>query len=155
MMSSRTIFLSKLLGLYYIFAALAMILHKQSFVETITALVYNSSVIFLVGVITVLVGLALVLAHNVWSRGALAVVVTVIGWITLAKGLLLLFLTPGIQAELFLKLHYASLFYVYAAICLVLGVYLAYGGFTSTTSTTSSSHSSAIPVPDKLRTKAA
>jgi len=143
-MSSRTIFLSKLFGLYYICAALAMILHKQSFVETVTALVHNSSIMLLGSMVAVLAGLALILAHNIWSCGALAVVVSLIGWITLAKGLLALFLTPQMQAEFFLaKLHYAELFYVYAGISLVLGVYLAYGGFSSTTST---SHSAAIPL---------
>jgi hypothetical protein len=132
-MSPRTIFLSKLFGLYYLFAALAMILHKQRFVETVTALLHDASVMFLVGILALLGGLALVLAHNVWSRGALAVVVTLIGWITLVKGLLFLFLTPEMETEVFLtNLHYAQLFYVYAAISLVLGAYLAYGGFTST-----------------------
>jgi hypothetical protein len=77
-MTSRTIFLSKLLGLYYIFAALAMIVHKQSFVETVTALVHNSSIMFLGSIVAVLGGLALILAHNIWSRGALALVVTLI-----------------------------------------------------------------------------
>jgi hypothetical protein len=143
-MSSRTVFLSKLFGLYYIFAALAMILHKQSFVETVRALVHNSSIMLLGSMVAVLGGLALIFAHNIWSRGALAVIVTLIGWITLAKGLLALFLTPEMQAEFFLtKLHYAELFYMYAGISLILGVYLAYGGFTSTSST---SHSSAIPL---------
>jgi hypothetical protein len=130
-MSPLTVFLSKLFGLYYLFAALAMILHKQRFVETVTALLRDASVMFLAGVLTLLGGLALVLAHNVWSRGALAVVVTLIGWITLVKGLLFLFLTPETEAEVFLtNLHY-QLFYVYGAISLVLGAYLAYGAFTS------------------------
>jgi vacuolar-type H+-ATPase subunit I/STV1 len=131
-MSPRTVFLAKLFGLYYLFAALSMILHKQRFVETVTALLHDTSVMFLVGILTLLGGLALVLAHNVWSRGALAVVVTLVGWITLAKGLLFLFLTPEMEVQVFLtNLHYAQLFYMYAAISLVLGVYLAYGGFTS------------------------
>ena len=132
-MSPRTVFLSKLLGLYYILAALSMILHKQSFIETVTALLHNSPVMFVVGIITLAAGLAMVLAHNIWSGGAVAVVVTLIGWITLIKGLLFLFLSPEMQVTFFLtKLHYGHLFYVYTAISLVLGVYLTYGGFKST-----------------------
>jgi hypothetical protein len=133
MMSTRTVFLSKLFGLYYIFAALAMFLHKQRFVETVTAVANNDSVMFPVSIGAVLGGLALILAHNIWSRGTLAITVTLIGWIMLAKGLLVLFLTPQMEAEFFLtRLHYASLFYMYAAISLILGVYLAYSGFSST-----------------------
>jgi len=132
-MSPRTVFLSRLLGLYYILAALSMILHKQSFIETVTALLHNSPVMFVVGIITLAAGLAMVLAHNIWSGGAVAVVVTLIAWITLIKGLLFLFLSPEMQVTFFLtKLHYGHLFYVYTAISLVLGVYLTYGGFKST-----------------------
>jgi hypothetical protein len=71
-----------------------------------------------------------VLAHNIWSGGALAVVVTLVGWITLIKSLMFLFLPPEMEAALFLRqLHYQQLFYLYGAISLVLGVYLTYGGF--------------------------
>ena len=77
-------------------------------------------------------GLAMVLAHNIWSGGALVVVVTLVGWITLIKSLSFLFLPPEVDAGLFLRqLHYQQLFYLYGAFSLVLGVYLTYGGFLS------------------------
>ena len=132
-MSPRTVFLGKLLGLYEIVAAISMILHKQTTVETVTALVHNSPVIFLVGIITLAAGLAMVLAHNIWSGGAVAVIVTLIGWITLIKGLLFLFLPAEMEAGFFLgSLHYEQFFYLYAGFALVLGGYLTYGGFSST-----------------------
>ena len=59
-------------------------------------------------------------------------IVTLVGWITLIKSLLFLFLPPQIEAGLFLKrLHCEQLFYLYGAFSLVLGVYLTYGGFKS------------------------
>ena len=132
-MSPRTFFLSKLIGLYFILAALSMIIHKQATVETVIALLHNPSMMFVLGVITLAAGLAMVLAHNIWSGRALAVIVTLVGWITLIKGLLFLFLPPDVDAELFLtNLHYQQLFYLYAAISLVLGIYLTFSGFTST-----------------------
>ena len=131
-MSPLTLFLSRLLGLYYLLAALSMFLHKQTYVETVTALIHDSPVMFVVGIITVIAGLAMVLAHNRWSAGGLAVVVTLIGWITLVKGLLFLLLPSELDAEFFLsKLHYGQLYYFYGAISVVLGVYLTYGGFKS------------------------
>jgi hypothetical protein len=87
---------------------------------------------FVLGAITLIAGLAMVLAHNIWSGGALAVIVTLVGWITLLKSLLLLLLPPHVEAELFLgQLHYQQLFYLYGAFSLVLGIYLTYGGFKS------------------------
>jgi hypothetical protein len=50
----------------------------------------------------------------------------------LIKSLFFLFLPHEMEAGLFLgQLHYRQLFYVYAAISLVLGLYLTYGGFKS------------------------
>ena len=101
--------------------------------ETVTALLQNSAMTLILGVITLAAGLAMVLAHNIWSGGALVVIVTLLGWTTLIKGLLFLFLPPDMEAGFFLaNLHYQQLFYVYAAISLVVGIYLTYRGFTST-----------------------
>ena len=129
-MSPRTLFLSRLIGLYCILVALSMMTRRQAAVETVTALLQNPSMMLIVGIITLAAGLAVVLAHNIWSGGALAVVVTLVGWITLIKSLLFLFLPPEMEAALFLRqLHYQQLFYLYTAISLVLGVCLTYGGF--------------------------
>ena len=134
-MSSRTIFLSRLIGLYCIVIALSMMTRRQATVETVTALLQNPSMMLIVGLITLTAGLAVVLAHNIWSGGALVVVVTLVGWITLIKSLFFLFLPPEMEAGLFLgQLHYRQLFYMYTTISLVLGVYLTYGGFKSRSS---------------------
>jgi len=131
-MSSRTIFLSRLIGLYCIVIALSMMTRRQATVETVTALLQNPSMMLIVGIITLAAGLAMVLAHNIWSGGALAVMVTLVGWMTLIKSLFFLFLPPEMEAGLFLgQLHYQQLFYLYTAISLILGVYLTYGGFKS------------------------
>src|ERR1019366_4249899 len=132
-MSPRTLFLSRLIGLYCIVIALSMMTRRQDTVETVTALLQNSSMMLIVGIITLAAGLAMVLAHNIWSGGALVVVVTLVGWITLIKSLLFLFLPPEMEAGLFLgQLHYQQLFYLYTSVSLVLGIYLTDGGFKST-----------------------
>jgi hypothetical protein len=131
-MSSPTVFLSRLIGLYCIVIALSMTTRRQASVETVTALLQNPSMMLIVGIITLAAGLAMVLAHNIWSGGASVVIVTLVGWITLIKSLLLLFLPPEMEAGIFLgQLHYRQLFYLHCAFSLVLGVYLTYGGFRS------------------------
>ncbi len=132
-MSSRTTFLAKLLGLYCILAGLAMITQKRALVDTVTALIHNPPVMFLAGVFTLIAGLAMVLSHNVWSGGALPVIVTLIGWLTLIKSLLILFLSPDAAVAYFLgTLHYEQFFYGYSAFSLLIGAYLTYAGFRST-----------------------
>ena len=131
-MSLRTIFLSRLIGLYCILVALSMMARREATVETVTALLRSPSMMLVVGIITLAAGLAMVRAHNIWTGRALAVVVTLVGWTTLLKSLLFLYLPPEMESGLFLGwLHYQRLIYVYGAISLVLGAYLTYAGFTS------------------------
>ena len=124
-MSPRTLFLSKLIGLYCILIGLSLMTRGQATVETVTALLQNPVMTLILGVITLAAEIAMVLAHNIWSGGALAVVVTLVGWMALIKSLFFLFLPHEMEAGLFIgQLHYRQLFYLYSAISLVLGVYL-------------------------------
>ena len=75
-MSPRTLFLSRLIGLYCILIALSMITRKQATLESVTAVLRDPSMIFVLGAITLIAGLAMVLMHNIWSGGALVVIVT-------------------------------------------------------------------------------
>ncbi len=133
-MSPRTIFLSRLIGLYCVLIALSMMTRKEATVETVTVLLQNPSMTLILGIITLAAGLATVLAHNIWSGSALAVVVTIVGWMALIKSLFFLFLLPEMEAGVFLlRIHYQQFFYLDAAISLVLGVYLTYAGFKART----------------------
>jgi len=129
-MSSRTTFLGRLIGLYCILIPLSMVVHKQGAMEMVTALMHNPPWLFLVSFIGVIGGLALVIGHNVWSGGALPVIVTLIGWTTLIKSLLLLFLSPGTSSGFFLGgLHYEEGFYYYAGFSFLPGIWMTFMSF--------------------------
>jgi len=131
-MSSRTIFLSRLIGLYCILVIPSMVFHRRATVDWMTALLNNAALMWVLSVITLTIGLAMVLAHNVWSGGALPVVVTLVGWAALIKGLLFLFLPSGVESEFILSaLRNPPLFYVWLTPSLVIGIYLTYAGFAS------------------------
>src|SRR5450759_2669910 len=102
-MLPRTVFLSRLIGLYCILLALSMITRKQATLESVTAVLRDPSMMFVLGAIMLVAGLAMVLAHNIGSGGALAVIVTLVGWMTLIKSLFFLFLPPELEAGLFLR----------------------------------------------------
>lgn len=131
-MPARTLFLSRLIGLYCLLFGLAMMSHKQLTLEGVTALLQNPALMLLLSFITLGASLAIVLAHNLWWNGPLAVIITLIGWLALIKSLLFLFLNPAMESRFFLGLlHYQQFFYDYAAVSIVLGIYLTYAGFTS------------------------
>ena len=103
---------------------------REAWVTAITALLHDPPLLLLLGMIVVAVGLALVLTHNIWSGGTLPVVVTVIGWLTLGKGLMFWCLPAAVAADLYLeRLHYGQLYYLYCGFSLAIGLYLTLAGF--------------------------
>jgi hypothetical protein len=126
-----TVSLRRLIGLFALLLALSLLTHKEAAVETLTALVRNPPLLLVFGMVWLAAGLAIVLGHNVWSGGALPVVITVVGWLLLIRGLLFLFLSPSAAVGLFAGLHFEQLFYLYVGISLLFGVCLTYGGFRS------------------------
>ncbi|HEY4380783.1 MAG TPA: hypothetical protein VGN01_10595 [Acidobacteriaceae bacterium] len=125
-MSSRTTFLGRLLGCFSTVVALAMIAHRETTVEMMATLLDRPVAVFAVGLIGVAAGLAIVLSHNVWSGGALPVIVTLVGWWSLIKGMLCLFLPQGALAAFLGGPSYDRFYYVSPAISLMLGLYLIY-----------------------------
>jgi len=128
--SARTAFLSRLIGVYCILIALAMAAHRRETTEAVIALVHDAPVLCVFGLLVVAAGLAMVLTHNVWSGGALPVIVTIIGWLWLIKGLLFLFLPPPAAVGIVLwGPAYAQYFFLDVALAFGLGAYLTYAGF--------------------------
>jgi hypothetical protein len=80
-MPARTIFLARLIGLFALIQATAMIVHKEAIVDAMNGVMGNRPLLLVLGLVALAAGLAMVLAHNVWSGGVLPVVVTLIGWI--------------------------------------------------------------------------
>jgi hypothetical protein len=136
-MAERTAFLGRLIGIYCILVGIAMGINKQATILTVMALVHDASSLFVFGLVVVAVGVAMILRHNVWSGGALPVIVTVIGWLILIKGLLFLFLPPPAAVGFVVwGPAYEQFFYLDVGAALVLGIYLTYAGFSGNSKTT-------------------
>jgi hypothetical protein len=100
-MSPLTMFLAKLLGLYCIILALAMLTRKENAITTVEELIRNPPLLLLVEVIGLPGGLAMIIGHNIWSGGALPIIVTIIGWLMAIRGAVLLALSQDATIKLF------------------------------------------------------
>ncbi|MDR3725448.1 MAG: hypothetical protein P4K86_00245 [Terracidiphilus sp.] len=131
-MTPRTLFLSRLIGLFCLLVDGSLGLNRRAAVDTVTALLRDPPLIWIASIFTLLGGLALVLAHNRWSSGAPAVIVTLAGWAALLKSLFFLLLPAGTGTEFTLKVFGDPLlFYVCLAPSFAVGLYLTYAGFTA------------------------
>jgi hypothetical protein len=127
-MSRLTVFLARTIGLFTVLLVLALLVRGSAIIE---ASVADGPVMLVYAIISLAMGVAMVLGHNVWSGGALPVVVTLVGWLSLAKGLLLLFLPLDAVSVMFDQMRYADHYYLYLAPALVIGLYLTWAGFTA------------------------
>ena len=131
-MSPRTVFLSRLLGLFFLLCAVAMMAHRNVAAGALGTLPDNRLMVLGIASFIALAGLAMILAHNVWSKPPVVFIVMLLGWLTLIKGVVYLLLPTAwlvvlLQAALQCKAYWYS-----ATVCmLLLGAYLSCEGFRS------------------------
>lgn len=124
-----TIFLCRLMGLFTLILGASLLTDRPTAIQLVSAFVYNRPVMFLLGMITLAIGLAIVLAHNRWSGGVLPILVTLVGWLVLARAIILLFVPPQALEYGFETLRFEDFYYFYAAIPFGLGLFLTFLGF--------------------------
>ncbi len=108
-----------------------MVANRQMTIDALNAFFANPALMWIAGVFTTLVGLAIIVAHNRWSGSPAAVIVTLYGWIATVKGLTLVWLPMRAQLDFYQALQFPRFFYAYFVLGLALGGYLIYAGFRS------------------------
>jgi hypothetical protein len=130
-MPALTIYLSRLIGIVALIIGVAMLADRQMVEAALGQLGVDRTPLLLLGFVRVTFGAAIVLVHNVWSRGFWPLVVTLTGWAILVRGVMALFVPPDVMAALLAAAHVVDFYYTYAAIPLLLGAYLSLRGFTA------------------------
>jgi hypothetical protein len=95
-MSTLTIYLARLIGLSAVLLVAALLVRGNAL---IMATVADGPVMLVYAIFSLAAGLAIILGHNVWSGGTLPVIVTLVGWLIFAKGLLLMLVTPASRTD--------------------------------------------------------
>jgi uncharacterized membrane protein len=115
-------FLAKAIGAYLLIVSLSMFINMHSFVHLINEMTRNEPLMFVTGFFTLIIGILLVLSHNVWEWDW-RVIITLIAWLTLLKGASIIF-HPAM-----LYTYTATINYIGATIDVILGIILCYFGF--------------------------
>jgi hypothetical protein len=125
-MSTLTIYLARLIGLSAVLLVAALLARGNAL---IMATVADGPVMLVYAIFSLAAGLAIILGHNVWSGGILPVMVTLVGWLIFAKGLVLLLVTPETLALPLERMQQHYPLYIVPA--LIIGLYLTYAGFAA------------------------
>jgi hypothetical protein len=123
-----SIFLAKVLGIYLLVVSFAILFNLRRTTSIISGVIQNPSLQLIVGILTTIIGILLVVSHNIWIHDW-TVVITIIGWLIFIKGVLNLVFPnvanaldrPFIQSKLSCT--------VSALISLAIGLYLCCKGF--------------------------
>ena len=127
-MSPLTLFLAKLLGAMLLILSAWLATRKAHALSLADRIVRDPGEIFLIGLLRLGLGLAIVIGHSIWNS-ALAIVVSLLGWLMLASGVLTLFLPTERLIRLNDAVRADRYYGVFVGIVALLGLYLAIGGF--------------------------
>ena len=110
-----SIFLAKAIGLYYVIVAIAMFVNSSKFTAFLSDFAKNSTMLIPAGLFTLLIGILLVLTHNVWDS-SWRIIISVIAWMALIS-----MIKRCVKSK--------QSYYSAVVIVLVLGIVLCYFGF--------------------------
>ena len=88
-MDPTTIFLAKLIGPAVLTVGLGMFFSNQYYAKAYRNLEKETLGILLSGLIALVIGIVVVINHNIWDT-PLAAFVSLIGWLSIGKGILLI-----------------------------------------------------------------
>jgi hypothetical protein len=86
---NRSIYLARLFGTVLALVGVAIVLRPDHFRDILKAFDANPALMYFAGLAALSMGVAVVIGHNVWTW-RWPVLVTLIGWISLAKGIAIL-----------------------------------------------------------------
>jgi hypothetical protein len=123
-----SIFLARLIGPSMLVIAAGLIVNRASYRALVREFVASPALIYIAGLIALVIGLAIVLTHNVWVLGW-PVIITIFGWLSLVAGILrIVFPTPLARFGERMAGNEAVLIGA-IVLYLVLGAWLTYAGY--------------------------
>lgn len=121
-------YLAQIWGISTVIISLALLI-KEGHLKKLFASLETDDNFFLWGFISLVIGVAMILAYNVWAWNW-QLVITVLGWAALLKGLLLLF-CPEFMKKWAKKIDNKKWMPIWLMILLILGLVITYFGFTA------------------------
>lgn len=123
-----TNYLAEIWGISMVIIPLALLVN-QKYLKKLFAEVESESTMFFGGIISLIIGLAMILSYNVWAKNW-QVIITILGWLTLLKGLSCLF-CPECMKKWARKMESSQWLPVALVVAVFIGLILTYLGFTT------------------------
>ena len=122
-----SLYLAQLLGVVFVVVGLALLIRLNHYQKMYKGILKNDQLLTFSGLAALVIGVVLVLAHNVWVQ-SWEVIITILAWVSVVKGVLLM-LVPEELGGMFTGWFKGKGFLVFGGLFyLVIGVVLCYFG---------------------------
>ena len=121
-------YLADIWGISLVVIPLAFLI-KEKYLKRLFVEVENEAFMLLLGMASFILGLAMVLSHNIWAKNW-TVIITIIGWLTLVKSLALLFF-PEYMKKWVKKVENKDWLPIVLVVLIFIGLVITYFGFTA------------------------
>lgn len=120
--------LAQVIGLYLLMEGLVILTQKKFVMNVVIDMSNHKALVTVTGAMLTVLGLLIVLNHNVWEA-SWQVVPTIVGWAMLAKGVMLFFIPKTILGHARKVAKNRNLMMFAGIVAVAVGAYLAYSGF--------------------------
>ena len=124
-------FLAQLIGPSLLVVSASILTRRESMIPLIETMMQNPPLVFVLGIIHFICGLAIVLTQDPSTGLTLPLVLVLLGWWIIARGVLLIFLSQDALWALFDAMELNKYCYASSAAGFILGIYLTYAGFAA------------------------
>lgn len=122
-----SVFLAKVLGLFGVISTIAIIFTYKEHLRLERESAENPASLYVSGYIFLLIGILIVVSHNIWSSDW-RLIITILGWMILLKGSLRI-ISPESVKTLINKKRDNFKYIIPEIIILIISSYLLYQGF--------------------------
>jgi hypothetical protein len=123
-----SIFIAKLMGPILFVVGISILINEKSTRAMAKEVLGSHALIYIFGIVDLLLGLVLVTVHNVWVADW-RVIITVIGWLSIVRGLVRILFAPRIIKIAPKLLRKQGMFMGIAIVMLIVGAVLSFYGY--------------------------
>jgi len=122
-----SLYLARLLGPMLLVVGLGVLINRENFRAMAKEIVASPEMMFMIGLLTLLGGLAIITAHNVWSGWP--TIITVFGWIFAIGGAARILFPDAVRSLQSAALDKPAMPLIGGTVQAILGAWLSYAGY--------------------------
>ena len=123
-----SVFIAKILGPCFLIIAAGIMFNQQAYRKVMEDYCKNAALVFFGGVLALVIGIIVVLHHNIWVAGW-PLMITIYGWGGMLKGIWLIVFPNTVSKFTQSYLRNRALLLVHSVLVLIFGTFLTIFGY--------------------------